>query len=262
MYARKRFGQHFLTDEQVLDRIITTIAGDPADAVMEIGPGHGALTDLLIGQVGRYLAVEIDRDLVPLLRARHSHMTVVNEDILQCDLPSLLQPSPPAGWRIVGNLPYNISSPILVRLQALAHAHPALVRDMHFMLQKEMADRLCASPGNKNWGRLSVLLQLYFAVDKLFDVAPESFSPPPQVWSSVVRLIPLTEMPAADELDQLQVILRLAFSARRKRLSNSLKQIRLDWSRVSEELSLDPGERADNVSKEQFLGLARLSIRG
>ncbi len=265
MQARKRFGQHFLTDSQVLDRIVDSIHCQQGDHVLEIGPGHGALTDLLVGSAAYYLAVEVDRDLVPLLRARHPSMQVVNEDILKCDLVDLLQHPPGLGnkddrhikFRVIGNLPYNISSPILLQMVELVQQLDC-VADMHFMLQQEMADRLCASPGSKAWGRLGVLVQLFFTTGKLFSVSPGSFSPPPRVDSAVVRMVPRHQQPSGKDVDHLQQVLRLAFSGRRKRLSNSLKPLNLDWAAVQSKLGLTGGERADDISKEQFLGLARL----
>ncbi len=262
MQARKRFGQHFLTDPAVLQQIVQAVAPRAEDCIFEVGPGHGALTDLLVPRVGAYLAVEVDRDLVPLLRARHPAMTVVNEDVLRSDLPALLAAQPRAAWRVLGNLPYNISSPILLKFLQLAQTSPGTVTDLHFMLQKEMADRLCAVPGTKAWSRLSVLIQLFFRQELLFDVEPGSFAPPPKVRSSVIRLLPRATTPTAAEVTSLQTVLRLAFSARRKRLSNSLKQLQLDWVKVTAELGLDPGMRADDVDKEQFLGIARMLPAG
>lgn len=249
MRARKRFGQHFLTDQGVLQQLVSALNLRRDDRVFEIGPGHGALTDQLVGQVGLYRAVEIDRDLVPFLRARHSELELINADILKVDLAEILDAGAP--WRLFGNLPYNISSPLIDVLTRFINAHPGRIADMHFMLQREMAQRLTAVPGTKAWGRMSVMVQLEFDVERVFDVAPESFSPPPKVWSSVVRMIPSAVEVAQTDLQALDRILRLAFSGRRKRLSNSLKTLNIDWSATS----LDPGLRADNVTASGFLSL-------
>ncbi|MEN9806845.1 MAG: hypothetical protein RL756_1365 [Pseudomonadota bacterium] len=260
MKARKRFGQHFLTDESVLDGIVRAVRPVASDRLLEIGPGPGALTARLhrtfastearansveSGADGQFVAVEIDRDLAPPLRVRFPALTVINEDILRVDLNDLLA----AGqWRIVGNLPYNISTPLLVRLLAQLPR----IRDMHFMLQREVAERLAAQPGTKDWGRLTVLMQLWCHVDQLFDVAPESFAPPPRVWSAVVRIRPRSSVPevAPAALDQ---VLRHAFTQRRKRLSNALQSLAIDWAQAG----VDPGKRADAVTVDEYVALAR-----
>ncbi len=251
MRARKRFGQHFLTDQGVLQNIVRAAGVTPNDHLFEIGPGHGALTDLLADTPALYRAVEIDRDLAPLLRARHPNLEVIVDDILRVDLKEVLDGDVP--WRLLGNLPYNISSPLLASLTQFVEAHPGQVADMHFMLQREMAERLSAVPGTKAWGRLSVMVQLRFDVEHVFDVGPEAFSPPPKVWSSIIRLIPRKLTDSGVDLDILDRVLRLAFSGRRKRLSNSLKVLELDWSSID----LDPGLRADNVARDQYVMLAR-----
>lgn len=252
MRARKRFGQHFLSDQAVLQQIERALSLRSGDRVLEIGPGQGALTDLLIHTPQHYTAVEIDRDLIPFLRARHPTLEVINADILQVDLAQLLAAG--GGWRIVGNLPYNISSPLLAVLTDFVSAHPQRVADMHFMLQREMAQRLCATPGSKAWGRLSIMAQLRFTVELLFDVAPHSFSPPPKVWSSVIRMLPCDRLPAGVDTQALDRLLRVAFAGRRKRLSNSLKTLAIDWSSTT----LDPGLRADDVSAQEYVSLVPL----
>ena len=251
MRARKRFGQHFLTDESMLQGIADAMHFTEHDRVMEIGPGQGALTQLLADAPQTYVAVEIDRDLVPLLRATYPQLQIVNDDILRVDLVELLAPG--KAWRIFGNLPYNISSPLIAKLTEFIVAHRERVADLHFMLQKEMADRLAAAPGTKAWGRLSVMVQLYFDVEFICDVPPESFTPPPRVWSSVIRMIPRQQRPEVD-VPTLDRLLRVAFAGRRKRLSNSLKMLNIDWSSTD----IDPGVRADNVSAAQYVALAGL----
>jgi 16S rRNA (adenine1518-N6/adenine1519-N6)-dimethyltransferase len=244
--ARKRFGQHFLTDPGVLEQMVRSIQPAADDLLLEIGPGHGALTEYLYGSCARYVAVEIDRDLVPFLRARFARLEVVNDDILRVDLPALLGGGD--RWRVVGNLPYNISTPLLVRLLGSLPC----IRDMHFMLQREVASRLAASPGSKAWGRITVLMQYYCTVEPLFEVPPESFDPPPKVWSAVVRLVPRPQPLPLSDPDSLNQLLRLAFGQRRKRLSNALQSLAPDWDRAG----VDPGRRADDLSVAEFVALA------
>ena len=256
MRARKRFGQHFLTDTSVLDAMSNAINLHSADRVFEIGPGQGALTDVLFDQVdsqGHYLAVEIDRDLIPWLQARFSSLQLVNADILKLDLASALSAS--QNWRVVGNLPYNVSSAILMKLTEQALAHTGSIQDIHVMVQKEMALRVAASPGSKAWGRLSVMVQLLWQVEYLFDVGPESFSPPPKVDSSVLRLWPQESLPDAELVRRVDRVVRLAFAARRKRLSNALKSLNIDWSSCS----VDPQVRADDVTIDEFVELSGLA---
>jgi 16S rRNA (adenine1518-N6/adenine1519-N6)-dimethyltransferase len=254
--ARKRFGQHFLSDDGVLDRIVRALRPNPADLLLEIGPGQGALTAYLAREVcvpdapGRYVAVEIDRDLVPLLRTRFPALELVNADILRVDLAALFGAG---SWRVVGNLPYNISTPLLVLLLE----HLPQIRDMHFMLQREVAERLAATPGTKAWGRLTVLMQYHCTVEHLFDVAPDSFTPPPRVWSAVIRIVPRAHKPPVDTA-ALDSVLRHAFAQRRKRLSNALQSLQIDWTACA----VDPGKRADAVTVEEYLALARALVGG
>ena len=245
IHSRKRFGQHFLHDEAVLQRIVDAVRPTAGDLLLEIGPGHGALTEYLDGLPGRYVAVEIDRDLIPFLKARFANLELISADVLRVDLSNLFGAQK---WRVVGNLPYNISTPLLVRLLA----HLPSIRDMHFMLQREVAGRLSAAPRSKAWGRLSVLIQYHCEVEQLFDVAPESFDPPPRVWSAVVRLVPrVDKIPLVSE-EALATVIRHAFSQRRKRLSNALQLLAVDW----EQAGVDPGQRADELSVAQFVALA------
>ena len=249
MRARKRFGQHFLTDESVLERIVTAMQVNGTDRLLEIGPGHGALTGMLVGAPATYKAVEIDRDLVPLLRAAYPGLEIINQDILRVDLGEVMAGE--GAWRVFGNLPYNISSPLIAKLTDFVRDNPCRVRDLHFMLQKEMAERLYAVAGTKAWGRLSIMVQLFFDVTPICDVPPESFSPPPKVWSTVVRLIP-RQTRAAVDIDVLDRVLRMAFAARRKRLSNALSGCDLDWSRIG----VDPGRRPDDLGSDEYLQIA------
>jgi len=245
--VRKRFGQHFLTDRGVLEQIARAIAPRRADKLLEIGPGHGALTGTLFGSTARYLAVEIDRDLIPFLRARFAGLELVNDDILRVDLDAVLG-GDGAPWRLVGNLPYNISTPLVVRLLA----HLRHIADMHFMLQREVAARLAGSPGSKAWGRITVLTQYHCEVERLFDVSPESFEPPPRVWSAVVRLVPRTDKLPLSGPAALDRVLRAAFGQRRKRLGNALQSLPLDWTRAG----VDQDRRADDLSVADFVALA------
>jgi 16S rRNA (adenine1518-N6/adenine1519-N6)-dimethyltransferase len=242
--ARKRFGQHFLTDEGVLQRIADAVQPLESDLLFEIGPGPGALTSYLYGSTARYLAVELDRDLIEPLRMRFPGLELVSGDILKVDLESLLEPFK---WRLVGNLPFNISSPLLIRL----FGHLDRIEDAHFMFQRELGARLTASPGTKSWGRLGIVTQYFCQVESLFDVLPDAFTPPPKVHSQVVRLTPRRELAEVD-LGQFNLVLRMAFSARRKRIANALKSLRIDWVRAG----VDEGARADDISVEEFVSLA------
>ena len=209
---RKRFGQHFLADRACIDAIVQAIAPRPGDNLVEIGPGTGVLTAPLVAQTGRLTVIEIDRDLGPRLAAQYGDaLSLVQQDVLQVDFSGFGQ-----NLRIVGNLPYNISSPLLLHLIAVAER----VRDQHFMLQKEVVDRIVAGPGS-DMGRLTVFLQNHYQVVKLFDVPPEAFDPPPKVDSSVVRMVPLPR-PHTTAIAQLEASLAAAYAQRRKMLRRTL----------------------------------------
>ena len=209
---RKRFGQHFLADRACIDAIVQAIAPRPGDNLVEIGPGTGVLTAPLVAQTGHLTVIEIDRDLGPRLAAQYGDaLTLVQQDVLQVDFSGFGQ-----NLRIVGNLPYNISSPLLLHLIAVADR----VRDQHFMLQKEVVDRIVAGPGS-DMGRLTVFLQNHYQVVKLFDVPPEAFDPPPKVDSSVVRMVPLPR-PHTTAIAQLEAALAAAYAQRRKMLRRTL----------------------------------------
>ena len=250
MKPRKRFGQHFLHDPGILRRIVEAVAPAPGDAVVEIGPGEGALTRLLLERLPRLSAIEIDRDLVEKLSQEFSsqRLSIVSADVLECDFSFF-----PSALRIVGNLPYNISTPLLFHLARFAER----VRDMHFMLQREVVERMAARPSTPDYGRLSVMLQARFAMKKLFNVAPGAFRPPPKVESAVVRLIPLPERIGCDE-KVFEKIVREAFSARRKTLRNALPLAAEDY----EDLGLDPKLRPENLSPGDYLRItARVCAR-
>ena len=237
---RKRFGQHFLHDPRVRARIVEAIAPQAGDVLVEIGPGEGALSAPLIERAGKLEAIELDRDLAAALAARFPpyQLTVHCADALEYDFGRF-----PAGMRLVGNLPYNISTPLLFHLAAYADR----VRDMHFMLQLEVVERMVAASGTAEYGRLSVALQARFAMQKLFTVSKGAFRPPPRVESAVVRLRPLEAMLAIDE-----ELLRRAFSARRKQLRNALPLAPGDYER----LGIDARLRPEDLSPADY---ARIS---
>ena len=246
MRPRKRFGQHFLHDPGVLKRIVDAVAPARGDAIVEIGPGEGALTRPLLARVGHLTAIEIDRDLAARLALEFSSqsLSIVTADVLDFDLSTL-----PTDLRIVGNLPYNISTPILFHLSRFADR----VRDMHFMLQLEVVRRMVAKHSTPDYGRLSVMLQTRFAMQKLFKVSPGAFRPPPKVDSAVVRLVPIAETPDWDQA-VLEKIVRQAFSARRKTLRNALPLAPQDY----EELGIDPKLRPENLAPADYLRITRL----
>jgi 16S rRNA (adenine1518-N6/adenine1519-N6)-dimethyltransferase len=243
--VRKRFGQHFLHDPGVLKRIVEAIGPMQGDVVVEIGPGEGALTRPLLERIGQLTAIEIDRDLAANLAREFSpqRLTLLSADVLEFDFSAL-----PAGLRIVGNLPYNISTPILFHLAR----HAGRVRDMHFMLQREVVQRMVAKHSTPDYGRLSVMLQTRFDMRKLFDVGPGAFRPPPKVDSAVVRLVPIAQTPDRDR-SVLEKIVRQAFSARRKTLRNALPLEPRDY----EALGIDPGLRPENISPADYVRIAR-----
>ena len=239
---RKRFGQHFLHDPGVLARLVDAIAPRAGESVVEIGPGEGALTAPLLARRARVEAIEIDRDLAAALAARFPPPGVVVHcaDALEFDFARF-----PAGLRVVGNLPYNISTPLLFHLARYAER----VRDMHFMLQLEVVERMVAAPSTPAYGRLSVALQARFRMEKLFNVSRGAFRPPPKVESAVVRLEPLRDMLVIDE-----ALLRRAFSARRKQLRNALPGV--DFERAG----IDPRLRPENLSPQDYARLSMNSI--
>jgi 16S rRNA (adenine1518-N6/adenine1519-N6)-dimethyltransferase len=244
--ARKRFGQHFLTDGAVVSAIVQAIAPRRGEAVVEIGPGLGAMTDPLVACCGTLTVIELDRDLALRLR-RRPELNVIESDVLKVDFAALAQ-AQGQKLRVVGNLPYNISTPILFHLLgAVDH-----VFDQHFMLQKEVVQRMAASPGNKDYGRLSVMLQWRYAIESVLDVLPAAFDPPPRVDSAVVRMQPL---PPRLDIDAtlLAELVMVAFSQRRKLLRNTLGR----WlEQRGFAGSFDLQRRAEEVSVGDYLALA------
>lgn len=246
--ARKRFGQNFLQDAQVIGDIVRAVDPHPGEAVVEIGPGLGALTEPLLARLDHLHVVEIDRDLIARLKQRYpkDRLTIHEGDALAFDFGAL-----GPELKVVGNLPYNISTPLLFHLATYAEQ----VRDMHFMLQKEVVARMVAAPGDSDYSRLSVMLQYRFYLDWLLDVPPESFDPAPKVHSAVVRLIPrpLAELQARDPALLGQVV-SAAFSQRRKMLRNTLKE--LGGEALLDSLGIAPTARAEDVPVADYVRLA------
>lgn len=244
--ARKRFGQHFLTDGSVIDAIVDAIDPKPGEALVEIGPGLGAMTDPLIARCGRLTVIELDRDLAQRFRQR-SELEVIEADVLKVDFGALASQRGER-LRVVGNLPYNISTPILFHLLDSVDC----VIDQHFMLQKEVVERMAAAPGGKEYGRLSVMLQWRYAIESVLEVPPESFDPPPRVDSAVVRMLPLPVVPAVDA-KLLEELVRVAFSQRRKLLRHTLGR----WlAERGFDGAFDVQRRAEEVPVGDYLALA------
>ena len=257
---KKSFGQHFLHDRRYIDGIVSAIAPRSDDFLVEIGPGEGALTLPLLAAAGKLTAIELDTDLIPGLRARAAsigELHVLHADVLKVDFSALAHSHGVPRLRIAGNLPYYISSPILFHCVE----HAAAIEDMHFMLQKEVVDRMAAEPGSKVYGRLSVMLQLACRVVPLFEVPPEAFRPPPKVDSAVVRVVPLAPHERHDaDPALLHDVVKAAFGQRRKTLGNALKQL-LDSDAIRE-ADIDPRARAETLAPEDFVRLAkRLAAR-
>ena len=252
MYARKRYGQHFLHDPAIIERIIACVAPRPDEALLEIGPGHGALTASLLAAAGTLDVVEIDRDLARELRshfAGQERLRVHAADALAFDYAALARERG-RPLRVVGNLPYNVSTPLLFRLLAAA-GH---VRDMHFMLQREVVERIVAVPGNRQYGRLGVMLAPRVRATRLFEVGPGAFRPAPRVWSAVLRLEVLPEAPHWAAEPHYSAVVAAAFGQRRKTLRNSLGGL-LDAAQIAA-AGIDPGVRAETLAAEQFGRLA------
>lgn len=251
---KKHLGQHFLHERGVVDKIVLAVNPQPGDRLVEIGPGQGAITFPLLKKHGALTAIEFDRDLLAPLQAAARELgalTVISADALKVDLTALADGGK---LRLVGNLPYNLSSPIL--FHALEHA--SSIQDMHFMLQKEVVDRMAAAPGSKVYGRLSVMLQACCQVQPLFTVAPGAFRPPPKVDSAVVRLLPR----AADTIDiddrgRFAAIVRAGFGQRRKTLRNAMQDV-VDTATMTA-AGIDPGARAEQLSVADFVRLSNQS---
>lgn len=250
--ARKRFGQNFLHDAGVIHRILRAIHGRPGERLLEIGPGQGALTEGLLGSGARLDVIELDQDLIPLLRLKfglNPLFTLHQGDAMKYDLSSIA-----AGdrLRVVGNLPYNISTPILFHLLE----HVQAIEDQHFMLQKEVIDRMVAAPATAAYGRLSVMLQWRYAMEDVLFVPPESFDPPPRVDSAVVRMVPRAE-PAAVQPALLEELVQVAFSQRRKLLRHTLGR----WLEARQFAgTFDTQRRAEEVPVADYVALAQACV--
>jgi len=253
--ARKRFGQHFLHDRSIIERIVATLDPKAGERIIEIGPGQGALTRELLARVAHLDAVELDRDLVATLNTRFppDRLTLHQADALKFNFCRLAEPG--NKLRLVGNLPYNISTPLLFRV---LDQH-ACIRDMLFMLQKEVVDRLSAAPGGKEYGRLSVMIQYRCAVEKLFGVPPGAFRPVPRVDSAVVRLTPHVAAPVSvNDPERFATVVRAAFASRRKTLRNNLTGLLPPEQMLS--LGIDPIRRAETLTLAEFAALSNAPL--
>ncbi len=253
---RKRFGQHFLHDKMVIQRLVDVISPQPGEHIVEIGPGQGALTAPILKRINQLDAVELDRDLIPALKLRCKELGTLNvytADALEFDFASLIHEKKPL--RLIGNLPYNISTPLIFHLlKYIEH-----ITDMHFMLQKEVVDRLAAAVGDDAYGRLGIMVQYHCQVIALFDVPPEAFYPPPQVQSSIVKLIPYPTMSHhAKNYQHFENLVRLAFTQRRKTIRNSLKTLLNDddWKY----LAIDPKLRPEQISMVDYVKMSNTLI--
>lgn len=250
---RKRFGQHFLIDETVLERIAAAIGAAPDDPLVEIGPGRGALTQYLLPQVKHLDVVEIDRDLAAYLRqhfAESPHLAIHNADALHFDWSSL---QPGRRLRIVGNLPYNITTPLLFKL----FEYSEHIQDMHFMLQKEVVLRLTAPVGSHQYGRLTIMAQYHAELSAMFTVPPTAFLPPPKVESALVRIVPHRHLPVkAKDFNQFATVVKEAFNHRRKTLANSLRQ--LVTTDELKRLDIDPQWRPEQITVANFVKISNI----
>jgi 16S rRNA (adenine1518-N6/adenine1519-N6)-dimethyltransferase len=252
--ARKRFGQHFLTDQAIIESIVCEIAPKPGQFMVEIGPGLAALTQPLVERLGRLTVIELDRDLAARLR-EHGQLDVIQSDVLKVDFAQLAAsgavgyPDEAAGkLRVVGNLPYNISTPILFHLLDFVE----VIEDQHFMLQKEVVDRMVAHPATSDYSRLSVMLQWRYAMENILSVPPQSFNPPPRVDSAVVRMLPLAQPPSVN-VRHLSELVQVAFSQRRKLLRHTLGKWLEQRQCVGD---FDLQRRAEEVPVYEYIELA------
>ena len=247
---KKRLGQHFLHDKNIINKIISNLKINIKDIFIEIGPGEGALTTPLLEEAGSIILIEKDRDLMPILEKKYNHrkVKIINQDILKCELSDLIKEN----TRIVGNLPYNISTEIIFRLLPFSKD----IKDLHFMLQKEVVDRIVAAPGTKIYGRLSVMAQVYFTVKKLFNISPNVFIPKPKVDSAYIRLVPKNYIFDSLEHEQkFKGIVNTVFSARRKMIKTSLKGI-ID-SQSLQKISIEPNSRPEILSVQNYIDISK-----
>lgn len=258
--ARKRFGQNFLVNQQVIDNIVTAIRPRDDDNLVEIGPGQGALTAPLVNACAKLKVIELDRDLIPRLQAQfasHDKLQIFEADALKFDYAQLAIENHPL--RVVGNLPYNISTPLIFHLLSYRH----MIGDMHFMLQKEVVQRMVAQPGDRHYGRLGIMCQYFSRVEYLFDVGPDSFDPAPKVDSAIVRLVPHQTLPIeAKNLQWLEKTVKTAFQQRRKTLRNALKPLLENIDELAS-CGIELGQRPEKLSLADFVKLADwLSVHG
>jgi len=253
--AKKRFGQNFLVDTNVIDKIIHSINPQPEDHIIEIGPGLGALTRPLLKTLNQLDAIELDRDVIPQLKTLEGSekLHIHNIDVLAFDFTEFKRSNFEHGkLRITGNLPYNISTAVLFHLVS----HRNCIHDLHFMLQKEVVERIAATTGSSDYGRLSVMMQLYFRISPLFTVAPQCFRPVPRVQSAIVRMVPRTSLAITnDEHDAFAALVRQAFSQRRKTLKNTLRGL-CDSGQI-DAAGIDPGKRPQELGVEDYISLFR-----
>ena len=247
---KKRLGQHFLHDKNIINKIINHLEISEQDKFIEIGPGDGALTTPLLERLKDITLIEKDQDLIPILENKYSHkkVTIINQDILKCELSNLIKKN----TRIVGNLPYNISTEIIFRLLPFFKD----IKDLHFMLQKEVIDRIVATPGTKIYGRLSIMTQVYFTVKKLFDISPNVFTPKPKVDSAYIRLVPKNYI--FDSLmheKKFKDTVSTVFSTRRKMIKTSLKGI--INSQLLQKISIDPSSRPEILSVQNYIDISK-----
>ena len=249
---KKRLGQHFLHDKTIIQRLVDAIAPEPNQHLVEIGPGQGALTAPILKRLHHLDVIELDHDLIPALKIRCKdlgELTVHEADALEFDFQALIHDGQPI--RVIGNLPYNISTPLIFHLLKYAHD----ITDMHFMLQKEVVDRMAAEAGEEAYGRLGIMVQYHCEVSALFDVPPAAFYPPPQVDSSIVRLVPYKNIPhQATDYNHFTSLVKQAFSMRRKTLRNSLKTMLTDddWKKVA----VDPHLRPEQITMENYVAMS------
>lgn len=252
--ARKRFGQNFLIDHGIINGIVRAVHPKKDDQIVEIGPGKGAITELLAAECDNLSVIELDRDLVPWLKVKfekHPNFKLFQADALRFDFNDLMVDNQPL--RIVGNLPYNISTPLIFHLLS----YSGKVKDMHFMLQKEVVKRMTAQPGSGAYGRLGIMVQYYCQTEDLFEVPPTSFDPPPKVDSAIVRLVPHKTLPfVANNVKTLESLVNAAFQQRRKTLRNTLKQILTEEQLA--QMPVDLSLRPENISIEDYVKMSNI----
>ncbi|HVK98940.1 MAG TPA: 16S rRNA (adenine(1518)-N(6)/adenine(1519)-N(6))-dimethyltransferase RsmA [Dongiaceae bacterium] len=255
---RKRFGQNFLHDPHIIDGIVRSVNPQDTDTLVEIGPGLGAITEQLVDQVGQMAVVELDRDLIPHLKisfATRKNFHIYEGDALKFDFTRVLSDLGGSKLRVVGNLPYNISTPLLFHLLSFH----GLIQDMHFMLQKEVVDRLAAGVGDSAYGRLGIMVQYYCQVESLFPVPPTAFDPPPKVDSAIVRLVPHAHPPVTTQSPkELGKLVTTAFNQRRKTVRNALRSVADDH--LLEQAGINPEHRPEDISLAQYACLTDLVL--